>query len=427
MQQVRENPQAHNDRDHSDGYSPIDIVLVSHAFERAPVLKGLLVYLWEHRGEDFSEYAIATGALGRRPDFDPKTNATVRVEISRLRQHLKEFYETEGAAIPARVRIPMGSHHLELFRAEAPTGGTRRGRLRGGPASWVWPSLLPAFICACGALIAVIAYLRIPATGAKVTSAGTSLPAKAPPLPHFWQSIVANGKPFRIIIPRPLFFALRPDLVVRDTNVNDSSGGKNSPNLKGLERGVGFPKVIQTYTVADDALGAQRLVSFLQTHDIPVTETTDADARADMPGHENLIAFGTSKTLSAFDQGIGLTPSLDFRLDPEAQLVENRRPTKGEPPRFPFRGDTEATSIWPGTLAVLPGKGPNTCLLLLKAFHTVGLANLLTSSPEFDQLEKMWEAQGSPRYFETVVNIEMNGNQYVLAWPVAMHVWQGPH
>jgi len=255
----------------------------------------------------------------------------------------------------------------------------------------------------------------------------TPAPAKVAPLPHFWQSLLANGKPFRIIMPRPTFFTWGSELIVRDTNVNDLSGRKSSPNLEGMERRFGFPKLIQTYIVADDALGAQLLVSLLQAHDIPVTETTAADASADVLGRENLIVFGTSKTLNAFDQSVGLAASLDFRLESGARWVENRRPAEGEPQKFPFRGDSEATGIWPGTLAVLPGKGPNTYLMMLKAWPTQGLATLLTSPAEVDRLEKMWEAHGSPHYFETVVNIEMKENQHVLSWPVAMHTWQGPH
>src|SRR5882757_1404473 len=59
-------------------------VLESHAFERAPTLRTLLAYLWRIRDENISEYAIATEALGRSPSFDAKTDATVRVQISRL-------------------------------------------------------------------------------------------------------------------------------------------------------------------------------------------------------------------------------------------------------------------------------------------------------------------------------------------------------
>ena len=68
-------------------------VIESHTFERAPTLRALLVYLWNMRDKPVSEYAIATEALGRSRSFDPKTDATVRVQVSRLRQRLEKFYQ----------------------------------------------------------------------------------------------------------------------------------------------------------------------------------------------------------------------------------------------------------------------------------------------------------------------------------------------
>jgi hypothetical protein len=398
-------------------------MLVSHAFERTPVLKGLLVYLWVHRGEEFSEYAIATGALGRRPDFDPKADATVRVEISRLRQRLKEFYETEGATTRVRVRIPMGSHYLEVFHAEAPTAATEKGYFGFQSVRGISPRLLLVTVCCCFALLAVATYFRIETSHAKVTPP----PAKVEPLPHFWQSFLANGKPSHIIIPRPTFFTWGSDLIVRDTHINDSLGWKGSPNLAGIERIRGSPGLMARYTVADDALGALRLVSFLQAHNIPVPTTTSADAPPDLLRQENLIVLGTTNTLSEFDQSAGLTAPLDFRLAPGEKWVENRRPAKGEPQKFLYPTGPGATTIWPGTLAVLPGKGPGTHLLILKAWPTLGLAIFLTSPAELDLLERMWKAHGSPPYFEAVVNVEMNENQYIFSWPVAMHARQGSH
>jgi DNA-binding response OmpR family regulator len=69
----------------------IQKVAQSTQFTRAETLKRLLVYLWSRRDEDVSEYAVATEALGRRTDFDPRTDASVRVQISRLRRKLKDF------------------------------------------------------------------------------------------------------------------------------------------------------------------------------------------------------------------------------------------------------------------------------------------------------------------------------------------------
>ena len=76
-------------------------------------MRTLLHYLWQHRGEAISEYAIAVDALGRNPDFDPRADATVRVQIARLRAKLKEFYEGEGLAFPLRLSIPVGRHEIK--------------------------------------------------------------------------------------------------------------------------------------------------------------------------------------------------------------------------------------------------------------------------------------------------------------------------
>jgi hypothetical protein len=89
-------------------------LLESSSFERSGALRKLLLYLWHNRSGTLSEYAVATEALGRRADFDPKIDATVRVQVSRLRQKLKEFYEGEGENFPLLLRIPMGSHVLEV-------------------------------------------------------------------------------------------------------------------------------------------------------------------------------------------------------------------------------------------------------------------------------------------------------------------------
>src|SRR6266481_7787388 len=84
----------------------------SEAFRTAPTMRALLLYLWEHQGEPISEYAIATEALGRSPDFEPKLDSTVRVQVARLRTKLKEFYEGAGALFPLRLSLPLGGREV---------------------------------------------------------------------------------------------------------------------------------------------------------------------------------------------------------------------------------------------------------------------------------------------------------------------------
>jgi hypothetical protein len=55
-------------------------------------------------------YSIAVGALGQPPEFDPETNAIVRVTAGRLRKGLARYYEGEGAADPVVIEIPRGGY-----------------------------------------------------------------------------------------------------------------------------------------------------------------------------------------------------------------------------------------------------------------------------------------------------------------------------
>ena len=64
--------------------------------------------------EGLKEYTIGVEAFGRKQDFDPKTDPIVRVQIHRLRQKLKEYYDAEGSHDPILIEIPKG-HYLPSF------------------------------------------------------------------------------------------------------------------------------------------------------------------------------------------------------------------------------------------------------------------------------------------------------------------------
>jgi hypothetical protein len=55
-------------------------------------------------------YTIGVEALGRRIDFNPATDAIVRVEAGRLRESLACYYEGEGATDPVIIDMPRGSY-----------------------------------------------------------------------------------------------------------------------------------------------------------------------------------------------------------------------------------------------------------------------------------------------------------------------------
>jgi hypothetical protein len=66
--------------------------------------------------ESLKEYTIGVEAFGRPQDFDPKTDTIVRVQIHRLRQKLREYYDADGRRDPILVEIPKG-YYLPRFEA----------------------------------------------------------------------------------------------------------------------------------------------------------------------------------------------------------------------------------------------------------------------------------------------------------------------
>jgi hypothetical protein len=76
----------------------------------------LLEYLANHsvgeRSGSVKEHQIATEVFGRTADFDRRLDSTVRVQTSRLRVKLGEYYAGPGARDPLIVDIPRGAYSV---------------------------------------------------------------------------------------------------------------------------------------------------------------------------------------------------------------------------------------------------------------------------------------------------------------------------
>lgn len=98
----------------------IQKILHSSSFRNASMLQHLLHYLatkaYDSDSETLKEYTIGVEAFSRPQDFDPKTDTIVRVQIHRLRQKLKEYYDSDGVHDPIWIDIPKG-HYLPTFES----------------------------------------------------------------------------------------------------------------------------------------------------------------------------------------------------------------------------------------------------------------------------------------------------------------------
>jgi hypothetical protein len=95
-------------------------VLRSAPFRSAPRLAAFIRFVVERTlagdGEHIKAYTIATGAFGRKADFNPQTDPIVRVEAGRLRQALARYYAGEGADEPIEIALPLGRYVPDFHR-----------------------------------------------------------------------------------------------------------------------------------------------------------------------------------------------------------------------------------------------------------------------------------------------------------------------
>jgi tetratricopeptide (TPR) repeat protein len=67
------------------------------------------------RADEIKESTLGSEVYDRGPDFDPRVDGIVRVEATRLRQKLAEYYQGAGQSDPIRIEYPKGSY-VPTFR-----------------------------------------------------------------------------------------------------------------------------------------------------------------------------------------------------------------------------------------------------------------------------------------------------------------------
>ncbi len=139
-------------------------ILDSRAFERSPRLTRLLEYLCRKYfvggSGQLGEYTIAIELFGRPEGFEPRADASIRVDMNRLRRQLSKYYRTEGRSDPLVLSVPPGQY-VPVFSPGSPAEPTstrfsiltrQAGKLRhSGVTFW-----LVIFLLAAGVALGIV-------------------------------------------------------------------------------------------------------------------------------------------------------------------------------------------------------------------------------------------------------------------------------
>jgi serine/threonine-protein kinase len=102
----------------------LERVLASATFRDAARPSRLLRYLVEEtlagRGQGLKEMTLGLEVFDRGPDFDPRTDPVARVEASRLRTRLEQYYLQPDTAGELRIGLPRGGYVPTFARQTVP-------------------------------------------------------------------------------------------------------------------------------------------------------------------------------------------------------------------------------------------------------------------------------------------------------------------
>jgi len=115
----------------------VERIAASRSFGRAERLKDLLVYLTERTssqpGTEVQEHEIRTAVFGRAADASTREDTIVRVQVSKLRKKLEDYFASEGADEASRLEIPRGQYAVTWRpRGEVSGEAGHEDRARGG-------------------------------------------------------------------------------------------------------------------------------------------------------------------------------------------------------------------------------------------------------------------------------------------------------
>jgi Tol biopolymer transport system component len=127
-------------------------ILSSRTFAKSHRLQDLLRYTVSHiksgSPEPLKEYLLGVEVFGRKATFDPRFDSIVRVQASRLRQKLEEYYATEGRGDAILITVPKGAYTPIAHRRREFEPQPRRWQAiwMGGIAALVFTALIAFFL-----------------------------------------------------------------------------------------------------------------------------------------------------------------------------------------------------------------------------------------------------------------------------------------
>jgi hypothetical protein len=445
----------------------IQRIIRSSTFRNALTLQQLFQFVAEKAvsgtADGLKEYTIGVEAFGRKQDFDPKTDPIVRVQIHRLRQKLREYYELEGSQDPVLVEVPKG-HYLPHFESvSSPASGTADSsappatRLEDkidsdGTGAAAERRRVPALIglLAAGAILFVAGFsvgnLRTHTNSALASSNGVWASGKLPdPVKAYWGTFLGSDSAPIIAYPDAVFLLDDSnDLFRFRQGASDGRGALVDSHL--AERFASNPALVAKagqlyyengYTGTGELEAVGMLTELFGQMGVKPIIKSSRDITPDDLKQHNVILLGSPFQNIAVAQ---LLPEGDFAFDnPDSRREEwraqitNAHPRANESETYHTERDplTRVLKVDYSLISIQPGIVPGRYIAIIGGLDTKGTegaAMFATSQTGLDVLSRNLAAsgiaspKGQPPVFQALVRVRLEKGYQVLSSDlVAVH------
>lgn len=387
-------------------FRELNRILESRWLRESAALKNLLRYVVERtlagQQQHLKEYTLGVEVFHRPPDYDPRSDAIVRVQASLLRRKLASFYEHEGRASRIRIELPRGGY-VPRFTAAEPEAASLAPPAR--RFSW------QAF--ALGAGLAALAALLI-VHWPNTTTAATA------PKHAVWGPVLAPGRPVIVGMGMPLFYTGGNGLYIRDTRRNHGSSWPGETLLR-VEQALGirFRVHNDVYTGVGEAMGVVRISRWLDRYGAAVdVANSHYLGPSDIAG-KDLVVVSSARFQTLLNE-MKLPAAFDFDEAGSGQF-RNLRPAAGESATYGTAGGSDGVSISHALLTVRPGLNAGTRIIHASGIHswaTNGATQFLVDPVKLRSLDQILAAspdsgphgERSP-WFQVMLRVEGKSDQ----------------
>jgi hypothetical protein len=419
----------------------VERVLASDTLRSAEALRRLLRFLadktFSGEADGLKEYSVGLDALGKPPTYDPRQDSGVRLQASRLRQKLDEYYRGEGKNDAVVVELPKSKFKI-AWRPASPS-------VRITPADAVTPSVPgvqqslapePAGLktwrrFAVGAAGALLLLMCLDAwwvlRASQAVPIGAATQKLTPDVEALWSPFMTSKRHMIIVYSDPVFVEFQregsPNILFRRRDVTGWDDVVGSPEFSQLSRSLGNPpakpnyeyvsrgELAATFTLSQFFAGRRGDMSVTRLGELSWQQFADND----------VILLAARTRVAQLEAALPVSPAF---LAGDAG-INNLKPLPGEPPIFGDGGrhpDSNGESF--ELVSVLPGPLGRTTVASFTGGFGWGVIGAIQSLTDAgfarDAVQRLKTASGvMPRYYQIVMKIKYREGTPTEAYCVA--------